>query len=80
MDSLNDILSRKDFDVPPEVTAIKSYVERKYHMTVGVTVQPASIIIVAPSAALANTLRMQTVHIQKAAATQKKLIFRIGTP
>lgn len=78
MDSLNDILSRKDLDMPPEAVAIKSYVERKFKSTVGVKVQPHNIVITADSAALANTLRLQTVQIQKAADTNKKLTFRIG--
>ncbi|HUD10457.1 MAG TPA: hypothetical protein VMR28_02170 [Candidatus Saccharimonadales bacterium] len=79
MDSLNDILFKKDFDEPAEITAIKSYVERQYKTRVGVQLQQNSIIIVAKSAALANTLRLKTPQLQEAAATTKKLIFRIGS-
>ena len=78
MDSLNDILSRKDLDEPGEITAIKRYVEREFSSKVGVIVQPATIIITTSSAALANSLRMQVLDLQKAAQTTKKLIFRIG--
>jgi hypothetical protein len=77
MDSLNDILSRKDLDEPPEVAAIKRYVEVEFHADVGVKVQSETIVIMAKSAALANTLRMRTLQIQKAAETTKKLVLRI---
>lgn len=78
MDSLNEILSYKDFDEPPEITAIKQYIERHFQTTVGVAVQQNLIIITAKSAALAGTLRMHTRPIQVAAATEKRLLFRIG--
>jgi hypothetical protein len=79
MDSLEDILrGTKKFAEPPEIAAIKSYVEQTFHSAVGVVVQPTNIIITAASAALINTLRLQTVQLQKAAHTTKKLIFRIS--
>jgi len=78
MDSLNDILSRKDLDEPGEITAIKRYVQREFSSNVGVTVRPAAIIITTSSAALASSLRMQVLDLQKAAQTTKKLIFRIN--
>ena len=78
MDNLSDILSRRDFDIPPEVTAIKDYARRHYDSDVQVTVQPRNIIIKASSAALIATLRLNAPAIQKAASTDKRLIFRIG--
>lgn len=78
MDNLSDILSRRDFDAPPEVTAIKDYARRHYDSEVQVMLQPRSIIIKAPSAALITTLRLNAPAIQKAADTDKRLVFRIG--
>ena len=78
MDSLEDILRRKKLDEPPEIAAIKQYVEQTFHSAVGVVVQPTNIIITAASAALVNTLRLQTVQLQQAANTTKKFIFRIS--
>lgn len=77
-DSLNDILSRKDFDIPPEVRAIKEYVRRYYETDVVVTVQPHMILIATKSAALAATLRMNLPKLQAAANTDKKIMLRIG--
>jgi hypothetical protein len=78
MDSINDILLKKDLDEPAEVAAVKRYVELKFKSTVGVIVHPDRIIILTPSAALANTIRLNTVDLQKTVNTDKKLVFRIG--
>ncbi|PID30689.1 hypothetical protein CSA80_04500 [Candidatus Saccharibacteria bacterium] len=77
MDGIADILSKKNFDTPPEVRAIKDFVHRQYKHDVQVTLQPRSIVIAAHSAALIGTLRLNAPALQKAAQTEKKLIFRI---
>ncbi|MGH7234074.1 MAG: hypothetical protein ACREF7_01340, partial [Candidatus Saccharimonadales bacterium] len=69
MDSLNDILSRKDFDEPPESLAIKQYVREQFDEVVAVTVRERDIIIAAPSASLANTLRMRILALQRLVGT-----------
>jgi hypothetical protein len=76
--SLGDILLNKNFDEPPEATAIKQFVLEKYNKSVAVTVREKDIIITAQSAAFANALRMQSRQLQKAAATEKRLVFRIA--
>lgn len=78
MDSLHDILSRKDFDEPPESLAIKDYVRKQFDETVAVQVREHDIIIATPSAALAATLRLQILTLQELVGTKKRLIFRIG--
>ncbi|MGB4800855.1 MAG: hypothetical protein WBP03_05065 [Candidatus Saccharimonadales bacterium] len=77
MDGIADILSRKDFDLPPEVRAIKEYIRRHYDHEVQVTLQPRTIIIAARSSALIGTLRLNAPSLQKAALTDKKLVFRV---
>lgn len=79
MDSLNDILARKDFDEPEEAAAVKNYVRKEFNETVAVTVREREIIIAAPSAALANMLRLRTLDLRKVLGGDKRrLIFRIG--
>lgn len=78
MDGLGDILSRKDFDMPPEVRAIKDYIRRHYDAEVNVTVQAHAIIIAGRSAALIGTLRMNLPKLQAASGTDKRLVLRIG--
>ncbi|HEY5442832.1 MAG TPA: hypothetical protein VIJ68_04800, partial [Candidatus Saccharimonadales bacterium] len=58
MDSLFNILGRKDFDEPPEMSSIKKYVQDKFQTAVGVQIRERDIVIIVPSAALANTLRL----------------------
>lgn len=78
MDSLHDIMSRKDFDEPQEALAIKKYVREQFDETVAVTVKEREIIIAAPNAALASTLRMRVLQLQRLIGEKKRLIFRIG--
>jgi phosphoribosylpyrophosphate synthetase len=78
MDSLDNILKHKNFDEPPEVAAIKKYVQDEFNMTVGVLVRDKDIVIQASSAALANTLRLRTTEIKQRCRTTKRLTFRIG--
>ena len=77
MDGIADILSKKDFDIPPEAQALMEYVRRHYGSEVQVTVQARTIRISAPSASLIATLRLNTPALQKAAATEKRLTFSI---
>ena len=78
MDSLHDILSRKDFDEPPEIVAIKKFVEDTFQEEVGVSVREREIIVHVRSASLANALRLKITQMQKAANTTKRVVFRIG--
>lgn len=78
MDELGDILARKDFDIPPEIRAIKDYVRRYYDAEVRVTIQPQAIVVAAHSAALIGTLRLNLPKLQAAAQTEKRILLRIG--
>lgn len=78
MDSLFSILSDKNFEEPPEIASIKKYVQDEFKSTVGVQVRDKDIIITAPTAALAGTLRMRGPDIKRRCQLDKRLIFRIG--
>lgn len=78
MDNLADILARKDFDEPSEVTIIKRYVEEHFGIAVAVRVQQTAIVIYARNASLASSLRMHTAQLTRACQTKKKIVFRIG--
>ncbi len=78
MDSLNSILSNKDFDQPPEMASIKKYVQDEFKVAVGVQVRDKDIIVSVSSAALANTLRLRGPEIKRRCQIDKRLTFRIG--
>ncbi len=76
--SLADILANKNFDEPYEATQIKKYVLETYQKSVAVTVREKDITITAQGAAFTHALRMRWKQIQRAAETDKRLIFRIA--
>jgi len=76
--SLSDILSNRNFDEPEEALAIKSYVLETFQKTVAVTVRDKEIIVTAQGASFTSALRMQSRQIQRAASTEKRLVFRIA--
>ena len=78
MQSLNDILLKKDFDQPPEIQTIKDFAMRHFDSDVGVVMQPRDIIITTPSAALAGSLRLKLFELQKLIGTERRLRIRIG--
>ncbi len=78
MQSLQDILGHKDFDAPPEVEAIKTFVRKNFSSDVGVTIQAHSITIITHSASLAGALRPLLHKLKKELDTDKRLFIRIG--
>ncbi len=77
-DSIGDLLPKGRFEEPPEVRVIKEFVQKKFRQPVGVTVQPAQIIIQVKSAALAGALRVHLHELQELCQTEKHLVIRIG--
>jgi hypothetical protein len=77
MDSLFNILKRKDFDEPPEIASIKKFVKDEYDVEVGVQVREKDIIITVPSSALAGTLRMRGPEMKRRCQLDKRLTFQI---
>jgi hypothetical protein len=79
MDSLQSILGNKDFDEPPEISSIKKYVQAEYGIAVSVLLRERDIVIIVPSAALANTLRLRSPDLKRRCQLTKRLTFRIGS-
>ena len=78
MDSLFNIMGNKDFNIPPEITEIKAYVQRHFKSDVSVAINERSIVITARSAALAGSLQPHLYRLAKQLDTPKKLVIRIG--
>lgn len=78
MDNLSDILSRKNFDEPSEISIIKRYVKEHFDVDVSVKIQPKIILITARNSSIVGRLRMHTIQIQRACQTDKRIVFRIG--
>lgn len=78
MDSLQDILSKKDFTPPDEITAVKEYIERRYKSPSRVRVERDALIVRVPSSALAATLQLEQRTLIDSCRITKKLIIRNG--
>jgi hypothetical protein len=78
MEGLKDLLGKYSPQEPAEVLAIKQYIEQTFRAASSVGMQGEAIVITVSSASLANTLRFHISKIRQAAATDKKIVFRIG--
>lgn len=78
MDSLQDILGKKDFTPPDEIAAVKEYIERRYKSPSRVRVERDALIVRVPSSALAATLQLEQQTLIDSCRISKKLIIRSG--
>jgi len=76
--SLADILGKQNYDEPPEIGIIKSFIKDSYDSSSQVAVQQSQIIIIVSNAALAGTLRMHLHELKRLCQTKKRLVIRIG--
>ncbi len=77
-DSIADLLSKRDFEEPPEVRIIKDFIRKQFDVDVSVAIQQQQIIIGVTSSALAGALRMHLHEIQRLLVSDKKLVIRIS--
>jgi len=78
MDSLQDILGKRDFTPPDEVAAVKEFISRRYNSPSLVRVERSVLIVKVPSSALAATLQLEQRRMIEACRITKKLIIRYG--
>lgn len=78
VDSLQDILGKKDFTPPDEIVAVKEFIERRYKSPSTVRVERDVLIVRVPSSALAATLQLERLSIIKACNISRTLIIRTG--
>lgn len=79
MDSIADLLAQRKPSEPPEIRAIKDYIQQHFKEPVNVMIRERDIVITVRSSALAGALRMRTVDLTKlVGSNEKQLIFRVG--
>jgi hypothetical protein len=78
MDSLQDILGKKDFTPPDEIVSVKEFIMRRYKSPSRVRVERDVLIVKVPSSALAATLQLEQRRLIEACGITKKLIIRNG--
>lgn len=78
MDSLQEILGRRDYTPPDEVEAVKDYVLRRYKSKSYVKLQRGALIVSVPSSALAATLQLERQKLIDSCNIKQKLVIRGG--
>lgn len=78
MDSLQEILGKKNFEAPDEVTAVKDYVKRRYKSDSQVQLQRDAVILKVPNSSLASTIRLDQNRLIEACHLTKRLVIRWG--
>jgi hypothetical protein len=77
MDSLFSILGQKNFDEPPEIAAIKKYIQESFQSEASVLVRDKDIIVSVTSSSLAATLRLRGPDMKRRCnIIDKRLSFR----
>lgn len=78
MDSLQDLLKKKDNQEPAEVVIIRKFVHDTFQSDCSVMIRTNQIVIRVTSASLAGALRMKLHELQKLCPTEKRLSIAIG--
>jgi hypothetical protein len=78
MDSLQDILGKKDFTPPDEISVIKDYIKRRYDSPSRVKIEKTAIIVSVPSSALAATIYLERQTLIEHCNLKQRLVVRTG--
>lgn len=78
MDSLQEILGNKQFQAPDEMSAIKSYIKRKYKSNCTVKQQRGAFIVTVSNSALAATIFLERQNLIDSIGLKEKLVVRTG--
>lgn len=78
MDSLQEILGKRDFTPPDEVAAVKEFIMRRYSSKSQVRVERDALVVRVPSSALAATLHLEQRSLIDTCKITRRLIIRTG--
>ena len=78
MDSIKDLLAKKDVDEPTEVTALKHYCKQQFNFTAKISLRTDILWLSVPNGILATELRMRQTDIITRCGITKKFRIKIG--
>ena len=78
MDSLQEIMGRKNFDAPDEIKLVKEYILRRYKSRCSVRLERDRLVLLLPGSALAATVQLEREQLIEACNINKKLFIRYG--
>ncbi|HEY4963432.1 MAG TPA: hypothetical protein VIH90_01920 [Candidatus Saccharimonadales bacterium] len=76
MDSINNILSRREVDEPSEIARIKKYVKDKYDYDCIVSTKGNSLVIGVANSSLLTSLRYHLPELKKSLRIEQELVVR----
>lgn len=77
MDSIKDILVKRNFDKPDTIEAVLSYISVNFNSTAQVKITNDSLIIIVRNSSLASSIRLRQRDIVETCQTEKlKLVIR----
>jgi hypothetical protein len=76
-ESIENLLKKRDYSEPEEISIIRNYVFKKYGKVPGLKITGKKIIIFVPSAALAGALRMDLHELEQKIKTKHELSIQI---
>ena len=79
MDSLKDLLLKKDIEEPSELKSLREYCEQFFNFTPKLVDNKETITLYAPSGPAASELRIRQAEIQRRCQLTRKLFIRIGS-
>ena len=65
MDSIKDILAKKDFEKPTVVDAVINYISTNFKSKATVQISGKNLVIIVKGSSLANQIRLRQVDIYK---------------
>ena len=78
MDSLQDIMGKKNFAPPDEMAAVKDYVLRHYNRPCIVRLERGALILSVRGSGLAATIQLERNKLIEACNLKQKLVIRAG--
>ena len=76
MDSIGEILGKKDFRPPDELALVKEYVRRRYKSPCTVKLERNALIVSVRSSALAGMLFLERQNLIEACNLKHRLVIR----
>lgn len=78
VDSLQDILGKKNFRPPDEIAVIQDYIKRRYNSPSKVKLEKTAVIVSVPSSALAATIYLERQTLIEHCNIKQRLVVRTG--
>lgn len=79
MQSIEDLLTSKKPQEPPQVAALKQYAQKVHSVDIKVRIAPTHYLIQVPNGAIAHKFRVETATIIETCRLDKRLVIHISS-